>query len=84
MRNRPAKSEAYLVDPAQAVVPGVKVTLQSVETGTGREITSSPDGQYAFASVPVGIYNVTAETKGFKKAVANGVRVEVVSACGWT
>ena len=66
-----------IVDPAQAVVPGVKVTLQSVETGTGREIASSPDGQYAFASVPVGIYNVTAETKGFKKAVANGVRVEV-------
>jgi len=66
-----------VIDPQQAVVPNVKISARHAETGSNRETVSTGDGLYSFAGLPVGTYTVTAEAPGFKKAVAQNVKVEV-------
>ncbi|MFN7922361.1 MAG: TonB-dependent receptor [Bryobacteraceae bacterium] len=66
-----------VIDPQQAAIPAVKLTLKSNDTGATRESVSDGEGLYGFPNVAVGVYTVTAESQGFKKAVASNVRVEV-------
>jgi Carboxypeptidase regulatory-like domain/TonB-dependent Receptor Plug Domain len=64
-------------DSSNAVVPGAKVTLTSVETGISAVRTSSGDGNYEFAAVKPGQYVVTAEKSGFATALVDNVVVQV-------
>jgi carboxypeptidase family protein len=66
-----------LVDPQSAAVPGAKVSIEQVGTGIVRSAESGTDGYYAFSSVAVGTFTVTAEARGFKKVVVPNVKVEV-------
>src|ERR671912_2813823 len=56
-------------DPQGSVVAGATVTLINPETNFTRTTTSNDSGQYAFETIPPGVYNVEVEAKGFKKAV---------------
>ncbi len=62
-------------DPSGAAVPGVKLTASQQETGTTRDTTSGPDGDYRFALLPFGDYTVTAEASGFKKFIKGNVHL---------
>ena len=64
-------------DASNAVVPGAKVTLTSVETGISIVRTSSGDGNYEFSAVKPGKYVVTAEKSGFAIALVDNVQVQV-------
>jgi len=60
-------------DPSTAVVAKVKVTLRDAQSGSQRETSTNNDGYFTFASVPVGTYDLTAESKGFSIYKVNGI-----------
>src|SRR5438477_6833470 len=49
-----------------AVVPGATVTAKNEATGVTSTQTTTDSGLYAFSSLPVGRYTITAEKQGFK------------------
>lgn len=64
-------------DPGGATVAGASVTLRNNETGAERTITTNEQGEFDFQQVQPGKYSVSVEAKGFKKAVAPDIIVEV-------
>ena len=66
-----------VTDPQGAVVPNAKV----VGTNTGTNVTftasSNESGLYNLLFLPVGVYNVLVEGKGFKKSQVGPFRLEV-------
>src|SRR2546422_7785034 len=57
-------------DQAQAVVPGSKVTLESIAIGVVKSAITDQNGSYTFFDVKIGRYRLKAEATGFKAAVA--------------
>src|SRR6266567_3442697 len=53
-------------DQTGAVVPGAKVVLKNTASGDLRDTVSNGYGQFSFASVIPGTYNVSISAKGFK------------------
>jgi len=66
-----------VTDPAGAVVPGANVTLRNNATGATRTVSTADNGVFTFIPVEPGLYTLTVEISGFKKAVANNVEVNV-------
>jgi len=66
-----------VTDPTGAAVPGVKITAKNAQTGTTKEYTTDPLGNYIVSYLIPGNYDVTAEVASFKRAVRSGVTVEV-------
>jgi hypothetical protein len=66
-----------VLDPQEAVVPGVSVRLTSEATGVSRESISDDEGRYVFRNVSPGLYSVEAELVGFKKVLVHDVRLQV-------
>ena len=60
-------------DPAGAVVPGAKVTVQNEGTGLARTITSQPNGEFLFPNLPIGNYRLTVTKPGFTTYVQTGI-----------
>ena len=60
-------------DPSQAVVARAKATLKDVQSGSQRETVSNNEGYFTFASVPVGTYDLTVESKGFNTSKVTGI-----------
>jgi hypothetical protein len=52
-------------DAQSAVLPGVALTLRNSDTGVTRSTVSEGDGQYRFAGLPSGTYELKAELQGF-------------------
>lgn len=63
-------------DQTGAVLPGVTVTVTGTETGLSRVVYTNPSGIFTF-DLPVGSYELTAELEGFKKAVVDGIELNV-------
>src|SRR5438445_9852541 len=68
-----------VTDVSGAVVPGTKVEIREVNTGSTRSIISNESGNYVFADLPPGQYQVSVEKQGFKKEVHAAVDVLVNS-----
>ncbi len=66
-----------VTDTSGAVVAGAKVTATEMKTGVSRSTATNDSGNYAFANLPPGQYEVATEKQGFKKAVRSGVDVVV-------
>ena len=64
-------------DTSGAIIPGAKVTIKHVETGTTRAVDTDAGGNYSASSLPVGQYEVMAERDGFKEAVRQGITLVV-------
>jgi len=64
-------------DQKGAVMSGAKITVTNAFTGQSRIVMSSASGDYSVPDLPVGVYQVTAEQTGFKRAMAQGVKVDV-------
>src|SRR4051794_37528087 len=52
-------------DAQAAVLPGVSLTLRNADTGVTRSTVSEGDGQYRFAGLPSGTYELKADLQGF-------------------
>src|SRR5438445_213601 len=68
-----------VTDVSGAVVPGTKVEIREVNTGSTRSIVTNESGNYVFADLPPGQYQVSVEKQGFKKEVHAAVDVLVNS-----
>jgi hypothetical protein len=66
-----------VTDAQDAVIPNVSVKLTNVATGITATVSSNEHGNYQAPYLPLGMYRVTAEAKGFKKLVRENVEVRV-------
>jgi outer membrane receptor protein involved in Fe transport len=66
-----------VVDPDGAVVSGATVTAKDAATNRTFTTTSDAGGAFALRGLPVGLYAVTIDAPGFKKAQISGVQVFV-------
>lgn len=64
-------------DSSGAAIPEAKVTATNAGTNAQRSALSNEAGDYAFPSLPPGIYTVTAERPGFKTLVRSRVEIQV-------
>jgi hypothetical protein len=64
-------------DSSGAVLPGVNVAVQSLETGAIRAAVSDGMGRYSVLSLPVGRYEVRAQKAGFRTEVRTGITLDV-------
>jgi len=64
-------------DEAGAVVPGVTVRAENLETGMTRVVVSNDTGRYRVVSLSVGDYKVRAELAGFKTETKTGIHLTV-------
>jgi hypothetical protein len=63
-------------DSTGAVVPNAKVELDSTATGFHRTASSSPNGFYELAPLPVGTYTITFTKEGFKPTTIKDVDLQ--------
>ncbi|MBI3697128.1 MAG: TonB-dependent receptor [Acidobacteria bacterium] len=66
-----------VLDATGSVVPQAGVTATAVATGFLRSVKTNEVGVYSIPDLPPGIYDVSAEASGFKKAIITGVRLFV-------
>ncbi|RPI21971.1 MAG: TonB-dependent receptor [Acidobacteria bacterium] len=66
-----------VTDQSGGVVPDATVTLTNVQTNAAETVVTNDSGAYTFPQVLPGVYNVSAELPGFKRARVEQVRVEV-------
>jgi hypothetical protein len=64
-----------VLDPVQAVVPGVNITATEIETGAVTKAKSESGGQYTLPFLAPGHYRVVAEAQGFKQYLHDGITV---------
>src|SRR5262245_60535345 len=69
-----------VTDTSGAVISGAKVLITETATGVGRTTSTNESGNYEFANLPPGQYEITVEQQGFKKAARKDVDVVVNSA----
>ncbi len=63
-----ARVAGTVSDPTNAAVPGAKVTAVNTTTGWKTTSVSNADGRYLLYPLPPGIYDITFESSGMKKA----------------
>ncbi len=66
-----------VTDSSSAVIAGAKVALKNEATGLTRTATTNDVGNYSFADLPVGTYEVEVAVAGFKSALRTGIVVNV-------
>src|SRR6188508_3743253 len=59
-----------VTDATGGILPGVTVTAKAVGTGATRELTTDSAGQYVFANLPPGAFEIAAALAGFNTANA--------------
>ena len=66
-----------VTDASGAVVPGATVKVTNVNTRVTTAITTNTAGFYVASSLNPGVYDVQAESTGFKTALTSGVALQV-------
>lgn len=66
-----------VTDATHAVVPGVSLTATHLQTGLARTTTTDEKGEYRFALLPPGAYDVKAEKAGFNTITHKGLELTV-------
>jgi hypothetical protein len=71
-----ARVQGTIVDTGQGALPGVTVKLINDATGVAVERITDEQGRYLFDFVEPGLYTITSELNGFKKAEQKNIRVQ--------
>ncbi len=66
-------------DPTGAVIGNAVVTVKNNATGTEFKTTTNSGGAYVVPALGVGVYTVTIEANGFKKAVVQDVTMQAAT-----
>jgi hypothetical protein len=66
-----------VTDPAGAAVPGAEVRATNTAGNAVVSASSDASGYYSLAQLPVGPYALTAEARGFKRFVRQGITIHV-------
>jgi hypothetical protein len=72
-----ARLSGSVTDPSGAAIPHIKVTAKNIGTDLAVTVESDAAGNYAFNSLPVGQYQVTAAGTGFSSLVETGITLGV-------
>jgi len=72
-----ARLSGSVTDQSGAFIPGAQVVAQNTDKSLTFKATSDRAGDYAFNSLPVGNYKVTATAGGFETRVQTGVELTV-------
>ena len=72
-----ATISGVVTDPSGAAVAGAKVTAREQRTAFERSTTTSEDGLYNLVRLPVGLYDVTVEQRGFQPTKRTGIPLNV-------
>src|SRR5205809_6757835 len=67
--------QGSVLDSTQGALPGTTVTMVNDATGVSVTFVADRDGHYIFDFVDPGVYTITGELQGFKKAQQRNVRV---------
>jgi TonB family protein len=70
-----AQLSGRIYDPSGAVAPGARVSLRDSKTGTESETSSGPAGEYRFAAVAAGSYDLSVAAPGFVRYARRRVRL---------
>jgi hypothetical protein len=68
-----------VTDTTKAAIPEVEVLIMNRGTGLTRSVKTDAAGDYAFPSLPIGVYDVNASREGFATLRSTGVTVTVGS-----
>jgi len=66
------KIAGNVFDATGAIVTGAKVTVTNTNTRISRQTITDKDGGYSVAPLPIGRYEVAAESAGFSRTVVSG------------
>ncbi|HVL69749.1 MAG TPA: TonB-dependent receptor [Vicinamibacterales bacterium] len=66
-----------VTDESRGVLPGVTITVENVDTGVSRTLSTDAEGRYRALGLVPGPYRVTAELSGFARAVREGLIVTI-------
>ncbi len=66
-----------VTDASGAIVPGVNITLTSIQRQLTVSTTSGSDGLYSFPNLVPGVYDLKADAKGFKPQVQQGISLTI-------
>src|SRR6202166_4815987 len=66
-----------VADPANAVVANAAIQAKTLATGALYDVVSTATGNYTFAELPVGSYELSVGAPGFKKSVRQRLTVQV-------
>jgi hypothetical protein len=66
-----------VTDVSGSVAVGAKVTISEPAMGLMRDATTDVSGQYVVPVLPVGMYTIRVELKGFQTSEAKGVKLQV-------
>jgi hypothetical protein len=66
-----------VTDSSGAAIAGAQVTIASPERGLHRIVPTNETGEYLFAALPIGAYNLTVSAPGFKTYEAAGLVLQV-------
>jgi hypothetical protein len=72
-----SRLDGIVEDQSGAVVPNAKVVAVNDRTQTRAEMTTGPEGLFVFPSLQPGMYTVSVEAAGFRKAVIGNVELNV-------
>src|ERR1035438_5000487 len=72
-----ASMSGKVEDPSGRGVGGATVTVQSLETGATRAVTTGETGDFIIVRLPLGRQELKVEKTGFKAAVRTGINLEV-------
>jgi hypothetical protein len=72
-----SRISGLIQDSAGAPMANVPVVATDVNRGTTLTTVTNDSGRYAFPTLPVGEYVITAEAPGFKKSITEKTRLEV-------
>jgi len=66
-----------VTDTSGSAVPGATVGIRNVGTNLAVTYHTGADGAYSFPELPLGMYQLTVEAKGFKKYTRDGIALDV-------
>jgi hypothetical protein len=66
-----------VTDNSKAAISNADVTLKNIGTSASRTTKTNEQGEYVFVDVPPGLYSVSVQNTGFKKAEVSGVQVNL-------
>lgn len=72
-----ARLGGRVTDPSGAAVPGAHLTISNTATGYTQVVTTGATGAYLFPNLPVGSYNLTVRSTGFRGYVQHGITLTV-------
>ncbi|MFN7921196.1 MAG: carboxypeptidase regulatory-like domain-containing protein [Bryobacteraceae bacterium] len=72
-----AELAGVVLDPSNAAVTSVQITVTNPATGAAQSTTTDPHGSYRFVRLAPGSYQLTAEHDGFRTETREGITLRV-------